>query len=104
MHPDCNNTAKIVIYSLPIIMTLNYFGESNLRSRFTTPSKMITTRLLYSLMSIATILIINDKLSKDHHNKMCAESREFLREWGHISPYHSSLRESDSSVEELISY
>ena len=104
MYFISQDNTRVVIYSLPIIMALNYFGESNLTSRFTPQSQKLTTRLLYSLMSIATVLAINDKLSKDKYNKMCNKDREFLREWGHISPYHSSLRESDSSVEELISY
>jgi len=95
---------KVVIYSLPIIMALNYFGERNLRGEYITQSQILTTRLLYSLMSIATVLAINDKLCKDNYKKMCDKDREFLREWGHISPYHSSLRESDLSVEELITY
>jgi hypothetical protein len=98
------DNTRVVLYSLPIIMALNYFGERNLRSRFTSQSQILTTRLLYSLMSVATVLAINDSLCKDTYNKMCDKDREFLREWGHISPYHSSLRESDSSVEELIYY
>ena len=104
MYFISQENTKVIMYSLPIIMTLNYFGERNLTSRFTPQSQKIITRLMYSLMSIATVLAINDKLCKDTYNKMCDKDREFLREWGHISPYHSSLQESDSSVEELIFY
>jgi hypothetical protein len=100
----CQENARVLLYSMPIIMTLNYFGERNLTRSYTSQSKIFTTRLLYSLMSVMTVLAINHKLSKGIYEKMCDKDRAFLREWGHISPYHSSLRESDSSVEDLISY
>jgi hypothetical protein len=96
---------KVALYSLPIITLINYVSEQSLLRPYVTRDEKFLTRLVYTAASLGVILVINRQFERLEHKKMCDQDKEFLEQWGHIqSPYHSSLSDSDSSVQELIIY
>jgi hypothetical protein len=98
---DC---VKVSLYSLPLVVAINYITESQLNPDFYPFRNPLPFRLLGAGASIAVVLAIHRSVWRAHKKKMLDEDREFLCRWGHTSQYHSSLSEDSLSVEALISY
>ena len=95
---------KVLVYSIPLVTIVSLIGEQSLRSVYTTPAQRSLTRLLENLINVGIVIAISQKVYKEKRNVLDKENMLFLEQWGHTSPYHSSLQDSAESLSALIVY
>ena len=99
-----SDTKTIFLYSIPLVSIISLISEQSLRSVYTTPAQRSLTRLLENLINVGIVIAISQKVYKEKRNVLDKENMLFLEQWGHTSPYHSSLQDSAESLSALIVY